>query len=248
MLLAFDEVRGVTMRLFKGEQRDLSLFDETEIADISSDGNTVLLSETGEVNEGWASVYLKRIDGSPAVRLGDGFARSLSEDGRYALATQPEKSRLVLFPTGVGETLFFSIGDFINDHTFPFPNLSPDARSIVFMGKEKGHAIRVYIQDVSGGKPRPITEEGVDCFSGTHSGCPISPDGKFFVARSREHEVYVYPVDGGERTKVIGILDTETPFQWSKDGKSIYVFKSDVLPVEIHRLNPLSGQRTLLKN
>ena len=60
-------------------EKDLSWFDGAVLAALSPDGRTVLFTDRG-------GVYLRRTDGSPAVRLGPGTALDLSPDGKWALA------------------------------------------------------------------------------------------------------------------------------------------------------------------
>ena len=49
----------------------------------------------------------------------------------------------------------------------------PDGKRILFTATEAGHGTRLYVRDVTGGKPRAITPEGYSLFRGT-----ISPDGE----------------------------------------------------------------------
>ena len=57
-----------------GEQkeRDLSWLDWSSGTDLSPDGKTVLFTESGSGGGEGYSVYLRKTDGSPAVRLGEG--------------------------------------------------------------------------------------------------------------------------------------------------------------------------------
>jgi hypothetical protein len=50
------------------------------------------------------SIYVRKTDGSPAVRVGDSDAFSISADGKWVLATtNAGGGSLVLLPTGAGE-------------------------------------------------------------------------------------------------------------------------------------------------
>ena len=82
----------------EARERDLSWLNESFPADISPDGQTVLFNEGG--GEARAGVYLRRMDGSPAVRLGDGGALALSPDGKWALCRRGDDT--ILLPTGAG--------------------------------------------------------------------------------------------------------------------------------------------------
>ncbi|MGH9317803.1 MAG: protein kinase domain-containing protein, partial [Thermoanaerobaculia bacterium] len=88
VLLARDSVRGRMLVLPWGEtsERDLSWLDWSAIADMSTDGKTVLFAEQGEGGGGTGVVYVRKTDGSPPVRLGEGYALALSPDKKWALA------------------------------------------------------------------------------------------------------------------------------------------------------------------
>ncbi|HEV2065141.1 MAG TPA: protein kinase, partial [Thermoanaerobaculia bacterium] len=88
------------------KERDLSWLDWTLIGDLSADGKMVLFSEAGEGGGPGYSVYVRATDGSPAVRLGEGYAQSFSPDGRLVLAiVRPTTDQqIAIYPTGAGES------------------------------------------------------------------------------------------------------------------------------------------------
>src|SRR5206468_12489916 len=55
-------------------ERDLSCLDSGQVVGISDDGRTVAANITGESGGEKGSVYLRKTDGSPAIRVGDGHA------------------------------------------------------------------------------------------------------------------------------------------------------------------------------
>ena len=66
---------------------------------------TLLITEQGDGGGPGYRVYLRKTDGSPAVRLGSGEGMALSPDGKWVLAQRlnPSPAQLVLLPTGAGE-------------------------------------------------------------------------------------------------------------------------------------------------
>ena len=56
-------------------ERDLSWLDWTQPVALTEDGTTLLMTEEGEGGGPGYGVYLRKLDGSPAVRLGDGQRR-----------------------------------------------------------------------------------------------------------------------------------------------------------------------------
>jgi hypothetical protein len=84
-------------------ERDLTWFGFSRLADLSSDGRRVLFTEFPEGAAEGGFTYLRKTDGTPAVRLGEGQALALSPDGRWALSLLTAPVRLVVVPTGTGE-------------------------------------------------------------------------------------------------------------------------------------------------
>ena len=70
----------------ESQPRDLSWHDGSAPEALSRDGGSVLFSEVLRGANG--SIYLRKTDGSDAIRLGDGFGEDLSPDGKWVLATQ----------------------------------------------------------------------------------------------------------------------------------------------------------------
>ena len=165
----------------------MSWFDWSLLLDMTSDGKTILFSETGEAVGANYSIFVRKTDGSPAVRLGDGGFGALSPDGKWVLASVGSPAKLVLLPTGVGEPK--QLTDDKTDH-FNFAWL-PDSKSIIYSTAESGHPARSYLLATDGGTPRPLTPEG------TIAGLP-SPDGKFVLAIDAKRVRWLYPMAGGE--------------------------------------------------
>ena len=80
VLLTADKARLGISALPPGStrERSLSWFDWSLLADMSPDGKTIIFSETGEAAAGNYSMFLRKTDGSAAVRLGEGGFGALS--------------------------------------------------------------------------------------------------------------------------------------------------------------------------
>jgi len=147
-LVTREDARIGMMVLAPGEtqERDLSWLDGSWIRGISSDGQTVLFDEENAASKPAPTVYIRKTDGSPAVRLGDGTAVSLSPDGKWALAhrryTTP--TQMVLLPTGAGDLKVIGGGDI----TFREASLwLPDSTRVLLRGNEPERPVRSYIYD-----------------------------------------------------------------------------------------------------
>src|SRR5262249_891237 len=121
------------------------------------------------------SVFARKTDGSPAVRLGDADSTDLSSDGKWALGYLPsDPHMLLLIPLGAGETR--TLKSETLHYSIRVGAFMPDGKSVLISAEEKGHGQRVYLQAVAGGEPKPVTPEG---FSLVLAG----PDNKRFLAQ-----------------------------------------------------------------
>jgi Tol biopolymer transport system component len=237
LLVTRDTNRTEMLALAPGEtrERDLTWLDWSLPAGISADGGLVLFSEGGEGGGAGYSVYIRKTDGSPAVRLGEGSAQALSPDGKWALAIThiPADPQLAAYPTGAGEP-----------KTFPRDGLSvlggvwlPGGKQILFPASEPGHGPRLYLRDVDGGKARALSPEG-------YVGIVVSPDGKAAVVTGPDRKYYLYPIAGGEPTPIPGIEITDGVDQFSADGRFLYVHRREA-PLRVSRLDLATGRKEL---
>jgi Tol biopolymer transport system component len=169
------------------------------------------------------------------VRLGEGTACDITHDGKLVLSNIPtDPAELVVYPTGAGQPRKLERGGLVSYETSV---LFPDGKRVLTCGHEAGHAVRCYVQDIEGGKPRPLTPEG------TTDGL-VSPDGLLVLARDSGGGQKIYPVDGGPARPVPGATPDDAVVRWSADGKSLMIVSlwSDV-PVKIERLDLATGRR-----
>jgi eukaryotic-like serine/threonine-protein kinase len=242
VLFSRDDMRAGMIALAPGEskERDLSWHDWTIPRDISDDGKLVAFDETGEAGGETGEIYVRGTDGSPAVRLSDGSAPSLSPDGKWVLARGFSLQHALLkLPTGAGESGTISTGDVQAHQAFFFP----DGRHILLMGNQTGHGLRLWVGDTSGSAPQPISPEGATV---RRRGC-ISPDGKQVAARDPEGNITIYPVAGGKPLVVPNAQPGEEPVQWTPDGNSLLVGRSEV-PARVFEINLTTKERKLLQS
>ena len=216
------------------KERDLSWLDWSVPNDLSADGKAVLFSEAGEGGGPKYAVYLRKTDGSPAVRLGEGTGVALSPDGKWAAAhPNSTPAPLVLLPTGVGETKPLT-QDSINHLRVRWLS---DGKRFVFVGNEPGHGMKLYVQSAEESKPHAISPEGVSTtFVLTASGDLVADVGP-------DRHIYTYPINGGEPRLVPGVQSDEVPTAWSADGRSLFVFRYGEIPARVVQIDVASGQR-----
>jgi Tol biopolymer transport system component len=235
-----DDTLTTIPALLPGEtaEKDLGWLDGSDRPMLSADGKTLLFSEYGgDLGTNYATC-LRRTDGSPVVRLGEGSSEDLSPDGKWALATVPTSpQQLVLYPTGAGESRRLDPGGI---ESYDSARFFSDGKSVLVSGHEPGRAPRCYVQDLAGGKPRAVTPEG------TTEGIP-SPDARQILVRASGGGLVVYPSAGGEGRPVPGTTPDDEPIRWSLDGGSILVFREGEIPLRVERLTLPGGGRTLVR-
>ena len=230
-----DTRMGISVLTPEGKQeRDLSWFDYSHVYDISADGKTILFVESSYVRDRNAAIYLRKTDGSPAVRLGDGNIPALSPDGKWvsSVISEGAQTKLTLLPTGAGEPRSLAT-EGIN---YGRAEWFPDGVRILFTGKEANRPQRTFMQDVRGGKPVPITPEGTIARA-------VSPDQKYATAAAGG-KLSLIPLAGGE-AKVIGNIDAdEAVIRWSGDGRYLYLRQmTKPYAIKISRMDVSTGRK-----
>jgi Tol biopolymer transport system component len=238
-LVTHDEIRFEISVMAPGAsaERDLSWLDASNVPFLSRDGSKLLFEDDSSTAGPNYSVCIRRTDGGPVVRLGEGIASGLSPDGKWALAIVSTPPQLVIYPTGPGEVRRLPRGDV---ETYQTAGWFPDGKSVLVCGNEAGKASRCYAQDVSGGSPRPVTPEGTT--NGT-----VSPDGlQILCSKTGGTWLVQRAGDGTARTVPALALDDQV-IQWSADGRSVYVYRQTVVPFRLERVDVASGRRELIR-
>ena len=234
-----DEVFGH----FPSDEKDRSLrwLSVCLPTSLSDDGTLLLLSVQGERSGSGYQAFLSSTaqSGLPAL-LGDGMPTALAPNSKSALvlyrwAIQPSAApQLRLMPVGPGIPREITRDSLTHISADWFP----DGKKLVFIGAEPGHANRSWRQDLDGGKPVPITPEGV-------TGTRISPDGRTLAAIDTTNRIWLYPTDGSRPRLLTSIDAVEEIDRWGDDGESLFLTKYGV-PAEVYRLDTRTGESTLL--
>ncbi|MGZ6970699.1 MAG: hypothetical protein ACXVID_03470, partial [Thermoanaerobaculia bacterium] len=230
--------------LLPGEtkERDLSGPEWSYGPILSEDGKTAVFTEQGEAGGPGYSVYLRKLDGSAPVRLGEGVAFALSPDGKWVLtcllrSTPPS---MVLLPTGAGEPRTFP-KDAIDHSSGTVAAFLPDGKRIVFVGNESGRPPRVFVQDLQGGAARPVTPEGVIATL-------VSQDCKSLVIRMPEGGLALAPLEGGPSRPILGLEPGDNPLRWAENGRALFVGSTKRgFPARVFRVNAATGRREVWK-
>ncbi|HEX8895539.1 MAG TPA: hypothetical protein VF783_19580, partial [Terriglobales bacterium] len=223
-----------------GTRRDLSWLDFSMFRTISNDGKTILFEEEGTETTNY-TVYVRDVNGSPAVPIGEGYGADLSPDKKWALAiklTEPNHE-VWLFPVGPGEARRLSPGSLAPVGLATFLS---DGKSVIYPAREGDHPARMWLQDFNGGAPRAISSEGV-------IGRSLSPDDKWVLVYRRESgtgkvHIEILSMEHGKTEEITGLRPADFPLGWTSDGQ-LYVAGRDNPRSALHveKLNPHTGAR-----
>jgi hypothetical protein len=120
------------------KERDLSWLDYATLRDISTDGSWISFDDWGSAAGASGLAFLRKTDGSPAIKLGQYSEPILSPDARRVLALNATTVNLVnfvLLPAGVGEIEKVNSTGMQETASQGF---MPDGKAIYYAG-EDGH-------------------------------------------------------------------------------------------------------------
>ena len=241
LLVTQEEWRAGISALVPGQSKeaDLSNLDYSLVRDISPDGSLLTLDESGEGGGEKGRIYLRRTDGTPAVRLGDGNGASISPDGKWVASTDADGSMIQLFPTGPGQARQLPCKG-MNCY---FPCFFPDGNRLAFMGVETGRAPRIFVTPAGAMDARPISPEGV-AFTTVFA---VSPEGRRVAALGVDAKPAIFPVDGGAPTPISGTDILDIPMRWTPDGGSVYVSRAEGQKTVLSKVELATGRRTTVR-
>jgi len=172
---------------------------------------------------------------SPATLLGSGAAGDLSPDNRWVTSIIPsDTSKVQLLPTGVGEMKVVTAPQF----HYRSANWTSDGKRLVVRGSDGDRPLRVWVQDLSGGVPRPITPEGID------GRFVILGRADYVAARDASGALQLYGLDGEAPRKIPGATGADRIVGASPTTDLLYV-TADLysVPLNLEKLNVRSGAR-----
>jgi eukaryotic-like serine/threonine-protein kinase len=221
------------------KERNLTWLDGSGAPQLSADGRMLAFSENarGGGPPSGAHTYIRKTDGSPAVKLGNGYPEALSPDGKWVLSNiyLPVPAKLILYPTGAGETQVLDLGKVEYEGGAEW---FADGKRILFQGIQPGHNSRIYIKELAG-KTIPVGPE-------IRRKGPMSADGNFVLAVGLDRQIWRYPLDGGQPLPTRGMKRTNQLICWSVNSRFVYLSEGD-LPAKVYKVDPVTGRRQLLR-
>lgn len=235
-LVSSDET-GLKMDLIPrgSPPRDVAWLNFSWAPVLSRDGTLLALTDQSEYGENNYSVYIRRTDNSPAVRLGEGYADDISPDNQWVVA-EDLKGGIVLLPVGAGQSKAFRWnGIHVSRSVF-----LPDSQKILLATRAASQG-RLYVTDIFGSAPKPLTGDfpsrGVDFLS-------VSPDGMSF-AYQRNGEWVIQSMRTGIAKPVPAIGPGEYVVRWSTDNRTVFVVREGDKELMLYRVDLDSGKREL---
>ena len=221
-----------------GREVDLSWQDIAYPIDFSPDGNRLLFGSLGY------GIHLRALDGSPPVMLAEGIPGGISPDGRFVLMIAPGVPTTIgVVPTGAGATRTLPRGKLESHYWVAW---MPDGRHVVIAATERGHATRLYLQDIMGGEPRAISDEGVGLLPSQPR--LVSPDGQLVIAVGPDQQPGLYPVAGGKPRPIPALGRDLIPLGWGESSQVLFA-RGRVLSrlVAVFKIDLASGRRHSLR-
>jgi eukaryotic-like serine/threonine-protein kinase len=233
LLVEHSASRGGILCQPRGEtrERELGRLDRSSVAAISPDGRLVAFAEKGEAAD--SGVYLRKSDGSPAVRLGNAsWISDISPDGQWVFCTdgRPEDQAL-LIPTGPGTTKRVPL-----EGTKTAAGLLPNGKEFFVTYKAKDGKETNYIVGFDGGKPRRIRP---DLDTG------VITDGVHVIYFAKDGQIMTGSVPGGPDKAVPGahLEPNDEPVGGSQDSRFLYLWHKGEVPALVDRLDLETGKR-----
>ncbi len=218
---------------------DVSWLGLSILGDLSQDGRVAVFTESGVL-------YLRKTDGSAAVRLGTGFANgpmALSPDGAWvAAAMLGSRPRMTLMPTGAGASRELALGNLESVGAVLFTH---DSKTIFLLGWQKEHGARIYRQSLAEKILQPITAEILSPSQGA-DGLVLSPDGRSLALMS-EGTLRLFSAEGTALRTMPGDFSGHTLIGWTSDGRALHSYQPTDLPVRIYRLDLATGELKVVR-
>ncbi|HET8775839.1 MAG TPA: WD40 repeat domain-containing serine/threonine protein kinase [Thermoanaerobaculia bacterium] len=238
VLLSYDHViREVIAGRRGGESRNLSWFDWSFLTGISNDGSRIVFEEQQTMRGQHPGIYVRKLDGSPAVHLGEGHAHGFSPDGKWVLV-RPSGGSFELVPVGAGEARPVACHGLEDVLWWQW---LPDGKRVLLWGNAPGEGTGIFELAIDGdGTARRIGAANVADWLQA-----VSPDGQHLAAtNARDETLFIQPLAGNEEpVPVRGSRPGDHPVLWSEDG-GLYVHQIARTNALLERIDLTTGERT----
>jgi hypothetical protein len=215
------------------EEKDLTWLDFAYNPRLSADGSEILFTDQTGQSGSQYNVYVRKTDGSPAVRIGEnGFGSDITADGKFALMVKADdpQMRVQIVPVGPGEKSVLHW-----DGVQPiWAQWFYDGEHILLVASSPpGHPISLYETDRKGTPPKLIGEGGFGRAGASPDGAWVvyQKDGKFLLQKI-----------GGEPKELPNITATAVPIAWGTDAEHVFMQEKQQGEIRIGKLDLKTGK------
>ncbi|HEY4229111.1 MAG TPA: protein kinase, partial [Thermoanaerobaculia bacterium] len=213
--------RGMVLRRRGLPSRDLTWLGSSLVADVSTDGKSLLFLDGGATEKTYGS-WIRPLAGGDAVRLAAAAPGSFSPDGQWIVAMTPQLSgppQLMTIPVGPGAA--HQITSDSASHSGP----SFAGPNTILFERALGGASEIWRMARDGTGTRSLGASGCDTPS-------ASPSGASFLCRCGEAkgELHVFPMEKGPGRKLFEVPNGEMLIyaRWSRSGNEIFAVTSEL--------------------
>jgi hypothetical protein len=216
------------------QEKDLTWLDFAYNPRLSADGSEILFTDQTGQSGSQYNVYVRKTDGSPAVRIGEnGFGSDITADGKFALVVKADdpEMRVQIVPVGPGEKSVLHW-----DGVQPvWAQWFHDREHILLVASSPpGHPIAMYETDAKGTPPKLIGEGGF-------GRAGASPDGAWVVFQ-KAGKLMLKKIAGGEPTELPNVPATVIPIAWGIDAQHVFMQEGQQNETRIGRLDLKTGK------
>ena len=217
--------------------QDISWLDFPYNPRISRDGSEILFTDqSGHAGKEYG-VYVRKRDGSPAVRIGEGgYGSDISPDGKWALVVAPDNpaGRIQIIPVGAGQKRSLHW-----DGVQPLWALwYPDGEHILLLASSPpGTPASMYATDSNGAAPKLILAD-----AGSRAGA--SPDGESVIA-THNGKRFIQSTVGKEAREIPGIPSTQFSIAWGSDAQHLFTQELNATGANLYKIDLETGRSEL---
>ena len=247
VLMATVERRLHMTAVVDGRERDLSWLSDSGVRGITNDGRTVVFEDVSDAPGSARSVWVRTVDGAPAMRLGEGRPLDIAPEGQWVAATiTGPPARLVLYPTGPGSPKVLLEGA----EDYPSASFLPDGKRLLVVetpmtGRSRA-PFHYKLADLATGAVTAIGPET----GAVHIRHAVSPDGRSLLVKRQGDGFFVVPLESTvwkweSVRQVPGLEETDFQREWTTEG--VYFTRLEPRALRIDRVQVPSGARTFWK-
>jgi len=237
VLVSSDQERESMYLVERGKAaRDVSWLDSDYNPRLTSDGSMFLFTDQSVHAGQDYAVYVRKTDGSPAVKIGGGgYGSDISPDGKWALIVLGDdpQGRIQVVPVGPGEAKALHWDGF---HPL-WASWCPDGSHIMMFAVQDGKGTRAFLTDAAGSVPKQLSIGEINV-----AGSKASPDMQQFYTRGANGWVLTSMMDG-KTQPMTGLKEGEFPLGWGTDAKHVFTVVRGANGMSISRLELGTGKR-----